>query len=348
MDITLKKQLEDIITKISKSPNAFPFLTPVDPVALNIPDYFDKIKNPMDISTIKHKILTDTYTSPTQFKSDMDLMFSNCYTYNPKDTPVHNMGLELEKTFNQNFKLKKKVEHKKVEKRRRGNMSDSDYTQWSELLSEFHKPKYQDIVWPFIEKITDDVVPGYSDIIKCPTDLQTIKEKLEEREYNTVDEFYKELKLMVQNCFKFNAEVKRIYDCGVEMEKLVDAVFKKPVDKKKRIDELKSAIRSMEIEIEALEGHKKVRPYSLEERLGLGNKITALNQIQTTRIAQIVSKAGVQIDFVGKNLVEIDLRMLSDETMSEIEEFILQAGEVNEKYGRNESRRENEREQLEV
>ena len=26
---------------------------PVDPVALNIPDYFDVIKNPMDFSTIK-------------------------------------------------------------------------------------------------------------------------------------------------------------------------------------------------------------------------------------------------------------------------------------------------------
>lgn len=322
MDAITKKHLEEVLAKISKNSNAFPFLEPVDPIKLNIPDYFEKIKSPMDLSTIKHKLDTNAYTDQTAFKNDIDLMLNNCYAYNPKDTPVHDMGLELEKAFNALFKPKRKAEVKKVEKKKKGNMGDADYERCCEILTEFHKPKYQNVIWPFLEKITDDVVPGYSDVIKHPTDLQTIRERLDAREFNCIDDIYKDLKTMVQNCFKFNAEVKRIYDCGLEVEKVIDALFKKPTDNRKRIDELRSSIRSMESEIELLEGRRKVRPYSLEERLEIGNRIIALNQIQTTRVAQIVSKAGVQIDFVGKNLVEIDLRVLSDETMAEIDEFI--------------------------
>lgn len=37
-----------ILEVIKRSPNAWPFLLPVDPVKLKIPDYFDIIKEPMD------------------------------------------------------------------------------------------------------------------------------------------------------------------------------------------------------------------------------------------------------------------------------------------------------------
>ena len=33
--------------------NSWPFLEPVDPVALNIPDYLEVVKTPMDLSTVK-------------------------------------------------------------------------------------------------------------------------------------------------------------------------------------------------------------------------------------------------------------------------------------------------------
>lgn len=34
---------------MKKHPNAYPFLAPVDPVALKIPDYFDIVKEPIDL-----------------------------------------------------------------------------------------------------------------------------------------------------------------------------------------------------------------------------------------------------------------------------------------------------------
>ena len=38
---------------LKKHPSAWPFAEPVDPVALGIPTYFDKIKEPMDFGTIE-------------------------------------------------------------------------------------------------------------------------------------------------------------------------------------------------------------------------------------------------------------------------------------------------------
>ncbi|CAO3679245.1 unnamed protein product [Umbelopsis ramanniana] len=84
----------------------FPFLQPVDYVALNIPDYPKIIKHPMDLSTIEKKLNEGDYTTPEEFEADIRLMFNNCYTYNPPALPVHNMGKQLEKVFDEKWKDK--------------------------------------------------------------------------------------------------------------------------------------------------------------------------------------------------------------------------------------------------
>ncbi|KAL0077508.1 Bromodomain-containing protein [Phycomyces blakesleeanus] len=84
----------------------FPFLAPVDIVALNIPDYPSIVKNPMDLSTIESKLAEGFYDSPEAFEADIRLMFKNCYLYNPPAVPVHRMGRELEKVFDEKWKQK--------------------------------------------------------------------------------------------------------------------------------------------------------------------------------------------------------------------------------------------------
>lgn len=78
---------------------AYPFLEPVDPVALNIPDYFTIIKRPMDLSTIETKLMNNQYKSPEEFEADVTLMFDNCYLYNPPSLPIHGLAKEFEKVF---------------------------------------------------------------------------------------------------------------------------------------------------------------------------------------------------------------------------------------------------------
>lgn len=81
----------------------FPFLQPVDPVALNIPNYREIIKEPMDFGTIQAKLANNQYENGDEFERDVRLIFKNCYLFNPEGNDVHAMGKKLELIFNKKW-----------------------------------------------------------------------------------------------------------------------------------------------------------------------------------------------------------------------------------------------------
>ena len=87
---------------------ADPFLLPVDPVALNIPQYHNIIKKPMDLGTIQTALNNNQYENAKEFEADVRLVFSNCYKFNPPQDGVHQMGKSLEKVFNDKWSEKKR------------------------------------------------------------------------------------------------------------------------------------------------------------------------------------------------------------------------------------------------
>ena len=64
-------------------------MKPVDPVALNIPDYFDIIKQPMDLGTIQKNIENHILTSKEEFAAAVQLVFSNAVLYNKPQDDVY-------------------------------------------------------------------------------------------------------------------------------------------------------------------------------------------------------------------------------------------------------------------
>lgn len=107
------RECQAIVSWLRRQSKALPFLEPVDPVALNIPNYFDTIKNPMDISTIGEKLENSHYSSipPGQtigqtpvarmlngpFRKDIELMFANAMLFNPPDDWIHQAAALLKK-----------------------------------------------------------------------------------------------------------------------------------------------------------------------------------------------------------------------------------------------------------
>ena len=93
---------ESVVSELKKprySNSAQFFLTPVDPVALNIPDYHKIIKKPMDLGTIESKLKQGEYENFKEFEADVRLIFANCYKFNPPENLVHLSGKELERIF---------------------------------------------------------------------------------------------------------------------------------------------------------------------------------------------------------------------------------------------------------
>ncbi|XP_073455684.1 bromodomain-containing protein 3 isoform X7 [Aquarana catesbeiana] len=82
---------------------AWPFYKPVDAEALELHDYHDIIKHPMDLSTVKKKMDAREYQDAQAFAADIRLMFSNCYKYNPPDHEVVAMARKLQDVFEMRF-----------------------------------------------------------------------------------------------------------------------------------------------------------------------------------------------------------------------------------------------------
>ncbi|CAO3686201.1 unnamed protein product [Rhizopus stolonifer] len=100
---------------------SFPFLYPVDHVVLNIPDYPTIVKNPMDLSTIEQKLNKNEYKSPDEFAADVNLMFDNCYLYNPPQLPIHGMAKQFQALFKEKWDQRPVTEEVTTIKKRRAS-----------------------------------------------------------------------------------------------------------------------------------------------------------------------------------------------------------------------------------
>ncbi|KAF5475246.1 hypothetical protein F2P56_007075 [Juglans regia] len=104
MDRSVTSHCSTILKKLMSHPAGWVFNKPVDPVALNIPDYFTIISNPMDLGTIKFKLEKNMYFDTEGFAADIRLTFSNAMLYNPPGNSVHKMAQELNNVFETRWK----------------------------------------------------------------------------------------------------------------------------------------------------------------------------------------------------------------------------------------------------
>jgi hypothetical protein len=77
----------------------FVFGEPVDPVKLDLPDYFDLIKRPMDLGTVQSKLHEFCYESLGLFAEDVRLTFHNCMRYNDPGSELFVLASDMLQLF---------------------------------------------------------------------------------------------------------------------------------------------------------------------------------------------------------------------------------------------------------
>lgn len=122
---------QNAIKALKGRPEAHPFLAPVDPIALNIPHYPDRIKEPRDLGTIDIRLaltaaaakggskptektkqaskwnldpVKDVYADVEEFERDVRLVFNNCITFNGPDHILSQHAKTLEGVFDKQIK----------------------------------------------------------------------------------------------------------------------------------------------------------------------------------------------------------------------------------------------------
>jgi len=93
-----------------------------------------------------------------------------------------------------------------------------------EVMNELNKPKYQPIGYPFYKPV-DPValnIPHYHKIIKKPMDLGTIGSMLKSGHYENAKEFESDVRLVFQNCYRFNPSTDPVNSMGKQFEAVFD------------------------------------------------------------------------------------------------------------------------------
>ncbi|XP_058819752.1 uncharacterized protein LOC131682355 isoform X3 [Topomyia yanbarensis] len=90
-----------ILEEMEVHEDSWPFLLPVN--TKQFPTYRKIIKYPMDLSTIKKRILDMIYKSRDDFIADVRQIFDNCEVFNEDDSPVGTAGHGMRKYFEQRW-----------------------------------------------------------------------------------------------------------------------------------------------------------------------------------------------------------------------------------------------------
>lgn len=76
----LEEEILSMIYKLIEKKTSQIFREPVD--ATLLPDYYEKIKNPIDISSIIRKLKDGKYFYASEVRDDLNTMMVNCRVYN--------------------------------------------------------------------------------------------------------------------------------------------------------------------------------------------------------------------------------------------------------------------------
>ncbi|KAJ1448412.1 histone acetylation protein-domain-containing protein [Pelagophyceae sp. CCMP2097] len=92
-------QLGALLKAVALQPSAYPFMRPVDAVALQLPDYHSVVPAPMDLGTVERRLADSHYATPQPFIEDVRLVFRNALRFNPPTNPVHEAAAHLSLLF---------------------------------------------------------------------------------------------------------------------------------------------------------------------------------------------------------------------------------------------------------
>ncbi|KAF8140663.1 hypothetical protein EV363DRAFT_1313061 [Boletus edulis] len=99
MSVNDLRACRNALKKLKVHKNAMLFMQPVDPVRDHAPNYYEVIKNPMDLSTIGAKLEEGHYKDRFAFEADFRLMITNAKQYNVAGSYAHTEAIFLETFF---------------------------------------------------------------------------------------------------------------------------------------------------------------------------------------------------------------------------------------------------------
>ncbi|KAK9447283.1 uncharacterized protein V1518DRAFT_387264 [Limtongia smithiae] len=94
--------MQHLLNELMNHPSAWPFAQPVNKDEVS--DYYNIIKEPMDLSTMEQRLESDAYQTMEEFLHDARLIYNNCRQYNNETTTYYKNATKLERFMNQRLR----------------------------------------------------------------------------------------------------------------------------------------------------------------------------------------------------------------------------------------------------
>ncbi|KFW79303.1 Bromodomain testis-specific protein [Manacus vitellinus] len=115
------------------------------------------------------------------------------------------------------------------------------------ILKEMFSKKHAAYAWPFLKPVDGaSFSTGENQgIAKCPTDLRTIKKKMDNFEYSDIQEFATDVRLMFMSCYKHNSPDHEIVAMARKLQDVFEMHFAKIPDEPVASAHLPQPVREM-------------------------------------------------------------------------------------------------------
>jgi transcription initiation factor TFIID subunit 2 len=209
------KRCRAVLQVLKKQPEAFIFLRPVDPVADGVPTYLHEIKHPMDLGTMENKLNTGMYSTMSGFYDDAILIFENCRLFNPVGTVPVVYADTLERLFLKEWKT--------------AMIPKLEYAETRALQAILTKLKAVPSAYLF-QQAVDPIalgIPHYFEVVRKEDarDLSLMESKLKRGDYTSFRLFDEDIRLMLDNCYRFNEGDEGVIEAAKSFEKSYEKLW---------------------------------------------------------------------------------------------------------------------------
>lgn len=161
----------------------------------------------MDLTTVRENLEKGNIKTVWDFERDIRQIFWNCFRFNDSMAAISQQGQALLSFFNRLWYN---------DYAEPDCLKGDDERVARNLLSLLMKQEYAAL---FTEPVDIYAIPEYKERIKSPMDLRTMTENLTTGRYTSLKQVDGDLRLMFDNCFKFNNSKSFAYDQGKRLER---------------------------------------------------------------------------------------------------------------------------------
>ncbi|KAE9415430.1 hypothetical protein Angca_006843, partial [Angiostrongylus cantonensis] len=185
--VTMGTLLTEIVTELKSIPGSEHLMFAVN--AKKVKDYYDIVKNPMDLQKIKSKIADNKYELRQEFLLDVKRMLDNSRLYNGDNHVITDAAKKMFELASKRL-VEKEQQLMKLEKAINPLLDDNDRVGFGFVLEKIVQackniPKSV----PFHNRVDAKKVPFYYEKVSKPMDLGTIEANVKAHRYVTVQEF---------------------------------------------------------------------------------------------------------------------------------------------------------------